>query len=251
MATITSSGAVNQSITRVGRNEPFNLQVSRSQITGHTNISIFGYQSAVATTPIAVWENATAYSFPSSASVMTLVSTSGSDTMGVIVNGLNSSFAPISEVVTLNGTTGVNTVNSFFRINSLILASGNNAGTITAKASSVTYAQINVGIGKSQNSWYTVPAGYSFYLTRAEVSSTLSYAGSVTGLYQVKTTINPNGPTLNILQQPFVGNFIALRSFPFAYSQQSDLQFQASVSTGTAGIGIIIEGILIANDGTL
>jgi len=43
------TGVVNQSITRVGRYEPFELQVARGQITGHSVVNIFGYQPSVTT----------------------------------------------------------------------------------------------------------------------------------------------------------------------------------------------------------
>ena len=36
-----------QSISRQAKYEPFDLQVSRGQITGHQTLSLFGYQSAV------------------------------------------------------------------------------------------------------------------------------------------------------------------------------------------------------------
>ena len=157
-----------QSITRQAKYEPFDLQVSRGQITGHQAVSIFGYQSAIGNTTIPVWENASTYTYPTSASTLTVVSSSTSDVApaAVLVSGLDSNFNQISEIVVLNGTTGVTTNNSYFRVNSLLMvgvASGqtSNAGAITAKQSSNTLAQINTGIGKSQSTIYTVPAGYT------------------------------------------------------------------------------------------
>lgn len=251
MATITSTGAVNQSITRVGRYEPFNLQLARGQISLHSQVNVFGYQAAVGTTAVPVWENATAYVYPSTAVVMTLVSSSASDNaISVLISGLDASYNPISETVALNGTTGVNTVNSYFRINSLSLTTGTNIGTITAKNGGTTYAAINPGIGKSQNSWYTVPAGNTFYLNRVQISSNLSYAGSVYNYYQVYAKTS-SGLVLVVLQQPFVSTFNVERQTPFPYAAGTDLQFQVSTSTGTSAVGIVVEGFLIQNDGTL
>lgn len=39
--------AAPSSTTRVGKNEPFELQVARGQISWHTPVNIFGYQPAV------------------------------------------------------------------------------------------------------------------------------------------------------------------------------------------------------------
>ena len=56
-----------RSITQVGTYEPFELQVARGQITGHSTVNIYGVQASVATSYIPVWENASAYTYPASA----------------------------------------------------------------------------------------------------------------------------------------------------------------------------------------
>ena len=133
------------SVTVQGAYEPFDLQVARNQIMGHQVVSIFGYQSSVTTTAIPIWENAAAYVYPTSATTLTLVSSSASDDTlaSVLINGLDANFNPISETLFLNGVTGVTTVNSYLRVNSMILVSSGtgqttNVGTITLKQSSNT-----------------------------------------------------------------------------------------------------------------
>jgi len=245
-----------QSITRQAKYEPFDLQVCRGQITGHQAVSIFGYQSAVGNTAIPVWENASTYTYPTSASTLTVVSGSTSDVApaAVLVSGLDSNFNQISEIVVLNGTTGVTTNNSYFRVNSLLMvgvASGqtSNAGAITAKQSSNTLAQINTGIGKSQSTIYTVPAGYTFYLDLAEVNTSNSYTSSNIVTYKVQAKNNATGVTLAVLQQPFVSIYTANRaSGPFAYAEKTDVQWQLVTSTATTiAAGVIIAGKLISN----
>jgi len=232
-----------------GTTEPFELQVSRGQIPYHSQVTIFGYQANVSTTFIPAWENAATYTFPASASSMNVASTSSSDTaVTVQINGLDSNYLPISEQLTLTGTSNVATTNSYFRLNSMVTISGNAAGNVTVKAGTTTYLQMTTGIGKSQNSWYTVPAGNTLWLSRAELSTNLSYAGSTYTTYQVQTT-SSSGVILTVLQQPFVGNFIALRSRPFPYTEKTDVQYQvkANANSNTA-VGMIIEGTLIQND---
>jgi hypothetical protein len=232
-----------------GTTEPFELQVSRGQIPYHSQVTIFGYQPNVSTTFIPAWESASTYAFPTVASTMNVASTSSSDTAVTIqINGLDANYAPISESLNLNGTSNVVTTNSYFRLNSMVTTAGNAAGNVTIKSGTTTYLSMLTGIGKSQNSWYTVPAGNTFWLSRAEVSTNLSYAGSQYVTYQVLTTSSSN-VSLAILQQPFVGNFIAIRSRPFGYAEKTDIQFQvkASANSNTA-VGIIIEGTLVQND---
>jgi len=240
------------SITRESRTEPFDLQVARGQIGGHSIVSIFGYQAAVGTTAIPVWENA---SYPTSASTLTVVSSSTSDVSpaAVFVNGLDSNFNPVSEVVVLNGTTGVTTSKSYFRINGLQMvgvASGqtSNVGTITIKQSTNTLAQINPGIGKSQSTIYTVPANNTFYLDIAEVNSSNSYTSSTILTYKVQAINNVTGVALTVLQQPFVAIYTINRStVPFTYTEKTDIQWQLATSTSTVAAGVVIAGKLIAN----
>ena len=246
-------GAV-RSISQVGTYEPFDLQVSRGQITGHQTLSLFGYQAAIANTKIPVWENATAYTYITSASTLTLVSSSASDDTlaSVLISGLDSSFNIISETLNLNGTTGVTTAKSYFRVNSLLMVSPGtsqttNAGVITLKQSSNIVAQINTGIGKSQMSIYTVPAGYSFYLDLAEVNTSNSYTSSNIVTYSVQAINNLTGVKLAVLQQPFVSIYLANRaSDPFVYTEKTDIQWQLVTSTATSvAAGLIIAGKLI------
>jgi len=244
------SNGITASITRAGAYEPFDLQVARGQIAGHSTVSIFGYQPSVGTSSIAVWENASAYTFPASASTMVVASGSATDNGAtVLVVGLDANWNQISETVTI-ATGGTTTVNSYLRINNLFLAtpaSGQttNVGQITIKVSTTTYAQINVGIGKSQNAWYSVPANYDFYLDQVEINTSNSYTGSVILTYNVQATNNVTGVTLSVLQQPFVSIFTITRPNPFKYTQKTDLQFQLKASTGTIGAGLVVNGKLI------
>ena len=253
------SNGIVASVTRAGAYEPFDLQVARGQILGHTTVSIFGYQASVGTTSIPIWENASTYTYPTSATTLTMVSSSASDntSASVLISGLDANFNPLSETLFLNGTTAVTTVNSYFRINNLTLASAGtsqstNVGTITLKQSTNTLAQINPGIGRSQSTVYTVPAGYTFFLDWVEVNTSNSYTGSVTVTYKVQAGDNVSSVTRNVLQQPFVSLYSANRiADPYAYSQKTDIQWQLSTSSSTVAAGVIVTGKLIQNNNTL
>jgi hypothetical protein len=239
--------------TYFGKNEPFELQVARGQIPGHSSVNIFGYQAVVGTgTPIAVWENTTAYTFPASAQNMLVYSSSASDTnCRIVITGLGENFLQVSEVVILtNGTTGVQTVNKFLRINGLLATDAvyaNPVGNIIVGnvGKTAIYGQINAGIGKSQASVYSVPAGHTFYLCRVDAYANEAGSGNNYGNYRVSATDNVNGTTYIVLQSPFLGNYNARRVIPFPYTEKTDLQWQVSVGTSTSPVGVIIEGILI------
>src|SRR5210317_1110427 len=129
------------SITRIGQTEPFELQVSRDQIAYHEVRNIFGWQSSVSTTFIPLWENATAYTYPTSALPMTVTSASASDNGGTVtIIGLDINYNEISETVVANSTTAPVTTKGFFRINDVIYAdTGTNVGIITISNGGTTY----------------------------------------------------------------------------------------------------------------
>jgi len=252
------------SVTRSGTYEPFDLQVARGQVMGHTQINLFGYNTAIsnatAASGIPIWENATAYTYITSASTLTLVSTSASDNTSarVLINGLDANFVPISETLALNGVTGVTTVNSYFRVNSIVMVApgtsqNTNVGTITLKQSANTIVQINPGIGKNQTSIYTVPAGHSFYLDLVEINTDNGYLGNAL-VYNVQTINRVNGVKLSVLQQPFVIGYNVNRTTnPFVYTEKVDIQWQIAAPLAGTDInaGIIITGKLIQNNTNL
>lgn len=235
--------------TQYGKYEEFNLQVARGQVQGHSTLNIYGYQPTVGTTAIPIWENATQYAYPPSAITMYISGTAG-DTAQILVSGLDSAYKPISETVTMNGATPVATVKQYLRVNNLSVTMGsatNPAGTVYLKnlAGTVTYAQINTGIGRSQMAIYTVPAGYTFFLQRVAVYTSLNGNDYVT--YQNKT-ISANGVVQVTQQAPFAISYDALRIMPRPVLEKTDIQLLCAVKTGTGAVAVAHEGYLIKND---
>ena len=236
---------------------PWYMQVSRGQVTGASTVNIYGYQGALpnsnGATFYPIWENATAYTYPASATTMLLWSSSASDTaVQVVINGLDSSYNLLSETLTLtNGTTGVTTVNSYLRINGItVTGTVNNVGILNLgnAAKTIQYAEILAGYGKSQMMIYTVPNGYTFYLTRSNAYSSLN--GNTAGNYAYYRVWTSNAGLIQILlQAPFTGTYQTLRVAPRPYTQKTDIQWQLSgnPASGTSQAGIGVEGILISN----
>jgi hypothetical protein len=235
--------------TQYGKNEDFDLQVARGQIQGHSTVNIYGYQPSVGTTSIPIWENATAYTYPVSAVTMYLSGTAG-DTAKITIVGLDSSYNVISETVTLNGATPVATVKQYLRVNSMSVTVGsatNPAGAVYLKdvGGTITYAQINAGIGRTQAAIYTVPAGFTYYLSRVNIYTSLN--GNDYCTYQNKT-ISPAGVVQVTQQAPFAISYEAQRVMPRPFAEKTDIQLMAKIQTGTGAVAISQEGYLIKND---
>ena len=241
---------------------PYLLAVSEGLIPGVSPVNIFGFSDNVGTTASmggqqVLWEltGTQAWNLPSSAGQITLVSSSASDNTRatVLISGVDSSWNILTESKTLNGTSNVTTTGSFLRINSIILtvpgtSQTTNVGTITAKIGGVISAQINPGIGRTQHSAYAVPNGYTYYLNNIN-----AYSGDANGTgyvnYKVQATNNDltYPTTYTVLQTTWQLNFSILRTNPYKYTQKTDVKWEFSVNNGTHNIGLISEGILVAN----
>jgi len=245
------------SVTRSGAYEPFDLQVARSQIMGHSTVNIYGYGAAITTSTIPAWENATAYTFPASATTMNLVSTvnTGGDKTGttVLIQGLDSTYSVISETLTLNGTTVVVTTKSYLRINSISISSitggANPTGVITLKdlTNTTTYAQIAAGFGRSQMSIYTVPAGYSLYLSRIDAWTSANGSSADFATYS-NTTYSSTGLAQYTQQAPFTGWYHSQRVMPRPFTEKTDIVLRFKTSANTYVCSVAAEGYLVQNN---
>jgi hypothetical protein len=245
------------SVTVQGAFEPFELQVARNQIMGHTPQNLFGFSTAVGSTALGpVWEGLTlsggAYAYPSSAAQLVLVSDSASDTsaLSVQIQGLDANFAPITETIALNGTTNVTTTKSFLRINLITTTNGLNVGNITAKIGATTYAKISAGIGQTQMSIYTVPAGYTFYLYYVQADASIGFTSSNYMKYAEYNKDNVSGESNLLNQTTFVQTLNIPYATPIPHTEKTDIQWQIVSNTGSPFVAnIYVGGLLIKNDG--
>jgi len=244
------------SITQAGRFEPFELQVSRGQITWHEALNVFGNTTALGSTAFGpLWEGLTssggAYAYPASAVIMTIASSSASDTAVTIrINGLGADYVLQSEDVALNGTSNVLTTKSFLRINNMQTIVGNAVGNVTAINGGVTYAKITAGNGNTQMSLYTVPAGYTFYQTYYQADTNTSVTSGAYVRLRTYTVDNPKGGVITALNQTaFVQQLGIPLQYPVEFPEKHDIQYQMLGAGGAGAVAnIYVGGILIKND---
>ena len=243
------------SVTVQGAYEPFDLQVARNQIMGHDHLDLFGYSTVVGSTAMGpLWEGLTSsggnYPFPGSAAQIVVVSSSASDTaVTMLISGLDANFAPITESVVLNGTTNVTTVKSFLRINSVVTTAGNAVGNVTFTSGATVIAKVNAGVGQTQMSVYTVPAGYTLYITYFQGDGNTTTTSGAFMNTRLKTTQNPSGVVLIFGQATYLTNLTISYGVPFAVTEKTDFEFQFQGSGGAgARQNCYVGGYLIKND---
>lgn len=200
--------AAPSSTTKCGKNEPFELQVARGQISWHQSITVFGYNSDVDTSLETVWPHGGILPYPSNALQLSVSSDNANDTAAgtgartVYLEGLDANHNTISEIVTLNGQTAVTTTKSYLHINNcyvLTAGSGNSAagtiyfgtGVVTAGVPATVYDVIQFDYNSRVTGSYTVPAGYTAYVSQGLFSSGQSSgSGPVTGRLMTRGTNN-------------------------------------------------------------
>jgi hypothetical protein len=253
------------SITRFGLYEPFELQVARGQISMHSNFCQFGINTSAGTSAETIWIGSSVYSFPAAASITKISSSSTDDTSAgtgartVLIEGVDGNYAPVSETVTLNGQTAVNTVNSYLRVNKIfVLTAGSNGssagtiyagtGTVTSGVPAVVVNQTGSASNESESAFYTVPAGYTAYIYRYTVTSGNATANSYS-TFQLR--VRPYGGvfgTKSYLITPGAGLYECEAAIPNAFPAQCDIEVRGFTSAGTAVLGAQLQMMLIKND---
>ena len=242
------------SISRFGLTEPFDLQIARDQIAYHYPLFKFGFNPDVDDSLETVWAQGGLYSYLSAATVLKVSSSSTADTSAgtgartVLLFGLDGDYNEISETVTLNGQTAVNTTQSFLRIFRMVVKSagtgGQNAGVIYAGTGTVTagvpankYATIAIGDNQTLMALWTVPAGHTAYLNQVDIT--------------VATTQNNKYCTTHLVARPLgevfqvKDKFVKAESshhqeyrYPLEFAEKTDIEVRAIGDSAGADIAI-------------
>jgi hypothetical protein len=261
-----ASGIVCQSISRVGVTEPFELQVARNQITGHSNVLVAGTGTSVGTSTTTLWSQNTIYTYLSTAAVMQISSSSANDAAAgtgartVAIYGLDANYNQINETVTLNGQTAVNTTNSFLRVFHLAVVTAGSGeaaagtiyagtGTVTAGVPAVVYGVYTSGNGSTACIW-TVPAGYTAYITNYSAG----YGNAITAYGTAFLAVRPFGSVFDTASQVRVSNgsqgWITF-NYPILVEEKSDIEIRANSTTASANVVAEFQIVYIKNDGAL
>lgn len=177
------------------------LAIAQGDVNYYSSIHKFGANFNIDTqsTPESIWTAGGLYPWSSLSTAQTLyvISTSSNDTDTVSLEGLDSNYQPLSEVVQVSGTNAVTTSNQFLRIFRMEYNhGGTNDGVITARVTNGTgtvVAQIDASLAQSLMAIYTVPTGFTAYMTNLDCSTSKGddiqfqlYAREVSTAFRIK-----------------------------------------------------------------
>lgn len=237
---LTLSQAVARPLPPFGTTDQY-FAITTGQLPGWTAFGGAGVNRDVdiGSVPEDIWGGGGLFPYQAAAQFLEAVSASANDTAAgtgartVLIIGVDSTWAQIQEVVVLNGTTPVSTVNQFLRVNlfrTLTSGSGGtNAGDITLRviAAGATQALMRAGDGQCLRSIFTVPLGFTAYLLDAIVSIIRAGSGeSAEVSFYARTNVGPwvvrnvfaasnSGSSTSFIQPRLLG----------ALPEKSDLRF--------------------------
>jgi hypothetical protein len=184
----------------------------------------------------------------SSASILTVDRASASDAGKTItVIGLDANYREISENITLTAATGNLTTQTFIRVFRAYMYNGSatNVGNIDIKVGATVVARITENKGQTLMGVYTVPAGYTAYLTQGVMS--VKSGADATGDFFVRyggETAFRIAHTFDVASAEYFYAF----HVPFALPEKSDIDIRASVRSNNARVTAAFDAYLIKNE---
>ena len=245
-----------RSISQTGATEPFELQIARGQIPGHSREHKFGSVPAMSTGQSGtIWDvNDTTYPWASytAAAVVNIERNDAADEgLVVVVEGLDADYNAISDTITISGTDTLGTV-QFLRVNRAFVTSGQNTGNIDIEygaAGGATIARITAGQGQTLMAVYTVPANKTLYLTQI-ASSCEEGAESTVDLF-TRFFGQDSFRIQHILEVAGGGHYRYPFNIPLRFPEKTDIDLRAAVRSNNARITAVFDAILIDEEGPL
>ena len=148
------------------------LEVQMGQVLGASVVWQSAYSDNVTTTEKMIWTGTGDYVYPATAQQLDVVSDDNNDTQVIYISGLDANWNEVSETITLTGTTSVQTVNSYIRVNRAHnMGMVDLQGEVTGLNGLDAIFQIDSEMQKTSIASYSVPAGKTAYLFQGNAST--------------------------------------------------------------------------------
>jgi hypothetical protein len=227
-----------------------NVPIANGDVQGYSSVHKFGKNPSLGNgNEETIWDGSSLYpwsTWDSGADNVYLKSTT-TDTQDVFIQGLNQDWVLTSETITLTGTTAVASQNTYRRLFRMYNANSTDfAGDISAHYGSGTgtvVAKVLIGNNQTLMSVYTVPAGYTAFITDVEFSSPKN-AELEMDLY-----FRPFDNVFRIQQagSAYGSQYIKKFDIPLKLTEKSDIDLRATAGTGGVVAAASFNFILVDN----
>lgn len=222
----------------------FSLRIAERK-EDYSSIHKFGENRELNSSPETIWSAGGLYPWSALTSAQTLyvLSTSGSDTGTLEIQGLNANYELLTETVTMTGLTAVTTSTPFLRVFRCIYRGSSNVGTVTLRtlsASGTIVAQVDAEEAQTLMSVYTIPAGFLGYLKtwtagtgKNDDATVKIYARPLDEVFQIKDQIH-------VYQSTFIKDF----TVPIFLNQKTDIDTRGTTTTPNSSCNVTFDLIL-------
>ncbi len=237
------------------------FQVALNQFIGLRNDHKFGHVDALSTTRRTVWTGGVDYAFPPTPETMYVSAVGTQDTHGgtgaeyMWVNYLTTSFAEVTEVVSLAGRTPVPLTSPVLRVNRMICLADDptvkNLGVMwlgtsnhTAGVPSSVYAHIESATGQTYQAFYTVPRFEKAIVYDINITTNEGKGAQVemfsrnnietySGFTDARNMLSPDNH-----YDVFETAFSNRRRIPLTYPEATDIEFKGKGSASGTNVSI-------------
>lgn len=215
-------------------------------------VRVFGYNETIGAASETVWTQGGNVSFLTSEAIMNVSSSSNFDASSntgartLTISGLDANFLEVTDIVTMNGQTEVATVNSYLRINEVVVnTAGNNdtnigdvyvgLGAPTAGVPVLVQSKIDAELGKALQCFYTVPASKRAALLNLSLSSFANSSVYATTQMRAKE----DGKAWQTQDGKFISQGVIPEShhkFPIIFEEKTDIEIRGKSSGGATDV---------------
>ena len=246
-------------------NEDFFLKIAKGEIAEHTKARKFGHSENLSSTeqlvsfasPITPPQLIAASTIGVTSNDVNDVNTTGTGARKLYIQGLDANWDIQSEIINLNGTTNVNSANTYIRLFRAYVTEvgtygGANIGNLTMVAGATTMLLVQADHSQSETTFYTVPAGFTAYVYQVHMTIETNKSLEIT-FYQMLNANDVTTPFTGAkrIVQHYTGlvesiDFSYLES-PFKFTEYTDIWFTGKTSVGSADASVEYPFILIEN----
>ena len=192
-----------------------------------------------------------AFNTSNTASIATTLANGSTSTLDngkeVTFYGLDNDYNIQTETVTISGSTAT-TTKSWKRLYRATINGGTNSTQIRTSVNSTEVLRITIGTAQTLMAIYTVPAGYTAYLTQGTMS--IQASGDATGDMFVRyfgTTAFRVGHSFEVAGTG--GQYMYNFSVPLAIPEKSDIDIRAAVRSNNSRVTAAFDMILHKDTG--
>ena len=231
----------------------FKFSIATGKILGLSQRVQFGKNADVDNTYEDVWATGGVMVYPASATTLNIVSSSveddltGTGATEVRVEYLDGDFNTQIVDVEMDGTNSVQVATDFLRLQDAYIIYGARAvGNITLSHSGGTVGTILAGRTDTQNTHFTVPAGFTAYIVGANIGVAKSSDAQV----DLQLRDATNGEIFRVYDEVslFENNILFTYPLPFPVPEKHDIKIQAVSAQGNSSVGVSYYMILRDNE---